>query len=87
MWGHLISKSRGFTVQKPASTASTASTVEGESAGHTHQLRLETTGPNAKAQLELKSPSGRVLSQLKFSLMQFSLFSAAVALKLSLLSD
>lgn len=87
MWGHLISKSGGFTVQEPVSTASTASTAELQSAGHTHQLRLKTAGTNAKAQLDLKSPSGRVLLRLNFSLFQFHLLFAAVVLKLSLLSD
>lgn len=84
MWGHLISKSGGFTVQEPVSTVSTA---ELQSAGHTHQLRLETAGTNAKAQLDLKSPSGRVLLRLNFSLLQFHLLFAAVVLKPSLLSD
>lgn len=80
MWGHLISQSRGFTVQEPLSTASTVSTAELKSAGHTRRPRPETTSPNAKARLDLKSPSGRVLSRLKLIFMRFRLLSAAAML-------
>lgn len=84
VWGHLISKSRGFTVQEPVRTVSTAELESG-----THSLiEAGDNRPECQGTVGSEVAVRRCFTttEIQFRLTRFCLVSAAVVLELSVVS-